>query len=111
MCDLNDYIKERAYYLWKDDYVKGVILEPYGYYMLAKNVDHILRHYYFFKDVQFKSNDDNCEYDECCVCMNHFAKMECVICKQRTCSKCMMKLDKCPFCRNPKKLLNKFSGT
>ena len=89
-------IRNRAYFLWENDKKYGhSLLSDKDYWNLAKTIEFIIQKYIFFKDCI--SNKEN---DECAVCLDYMAKMECVKCTQKVCGYCLIKIKKCPFCRN-----------
>jgi hypothetical protein len=86
---------DRAYYLWEDDKKESKpILSEKEYWLLANNITIIVYHFNFFKDSIRK------EYDECSICLDYLAKLECVKCKQTICGRCLLKIDVCPYCRH-----------
>jgi len=109
MAILDDDIRIRAYYLSEDDgKLNRHRLSNQEYYYLAENITKFMKEYYFFDD----HVDTN--YSACSLCFEHYAKVNCVSCKQTVCVQCMLKTDTCPFCRNIKKkkhYLKKYNTT
>lgn len=87
-------IKERAYYLWEDDKKEGrKLLSENEYWLLANNIASKLYCYQTFVDIT-----DSSKYEECNICMEYTAKIECKQCTQIICGRCIIKVKKCPYC-------------
>ena len=89
-------IVTRSYYLWEDDKNAGkVILSEKSYYLLASTIEKHIRYFRLFRDVKSSGT----EYDQCEICLDYIAKIECSKCKQRICGRCVINFKSCQFCR------------
>jgi uncharacterized CHY-type Zn-finger protein len=63
------------------------------YYILANNIASKLFCYSTFKDML-----DYHKYDDCQLCKEFTAKIECTKCNQTLCGRCLTNIKACPYC-------------